>query len=86
VRVALRLAAGALVALAVAGPAAAAVPFSRADANHDGFVSWPEAHRVFPKLKQIHFEKCDPSGDGLIDQQEYPLLSTFYWQNYIMAN
>jgi len=73
-------------ALLVAGPAAATVPFSRADANHDGVVTWPEAHRVFPKLKQIHFDKCDPSGDGLIDQQEYPLLSTFYWQNYIMAN
>jgi hypothetical protein len=86
VSAALRALAALLLAAAVAGPAAAAVPFSRADANRDGFVSWPEAHRVFPKLKKIHFEKCDPSGDGLIDQHEYPLLSTFYWQNYIMAN
>jgi hypothetical protein len=75
-----------LVTVAIAGPAAATVPFSRADANHDGVVTWPEAQRVFPRLKKIHFEKCDPSGDGMIDQYEYPLLSTFYWQNYMMSN
>ncbi len=74
-----------LMVAAVAGPAGATVPFSRADANHDGEVSWPEAQRVFPRLKKIHFEKCDPDGDGYIDQNEYPLLTTFYWINYVQS-
>jgi hypothetical protein len=74
---------GAVMAAALAAPAAATVPFSRADANHDGVVTWPEARRVFPLLKRIQFDKCDPGGDGVIDQGEYPLLSTFYWQSYL---
>ncbi len=68
--------------VALAGAAAAGVPFSRADANHDGVVTWPEAHRVFPLLKEVHYHKCDPNGDGAIDQGEYALLTNFYWINY----
>ena len=37
---------------------------------------------MFPLLKQVHFDKCDPNGDGVIDQGEYPLLTNFYWINY----
>jgi hypothetical protein len=76
----------AAVLAALSAPASATVPFSRADMNHDGVVTWDEAHRVFPLLKQIHFEKCDPSGDGMITQGEYPLLTNFYWINYVQRN
>jgi len=80
-----RLAALALAALA-AGPAAAAGPlaFPAVDTNRDGFVTWEEAHRKMQRLARIHFQKCDPDGDGLIDRREYPLLANFYWMNYIM--
>jgi hypothetical protein len=27
----------------------------------------------------IQFQKCDPNGDGRLDQTEYPLLNNFYW-------
>ena len=80
------LSAAAAIAAGAAGPAGATVPFSRADANHDGVVTWPEAQRVFARLKKIHFEKCDPNGDGLIDQGEYPLLTSFYWTNYVQSH
>ena len=36
------------------------------------------------RLSKIHFEKCDPNRDGLIDRGEYPLLANFYWMNYVM--
>ena len=78
-----RCLAAAVALAAFAGPAAATVSFSRADANHDGVVTWPEAHRAFPLLKQIHFDKCDPNGDGMIDKGEFPLLTNFYWINYL---
>jgi hypothetical protein len=82
-----RIAAVALAALA-AWPASAAGPlaFPAVDTNRDGFVSWEEARRKMTRLAHIHFEKCDPNGDGLIDRQEYPLLSTFYWMNYVMQD
>jgi hypothetical protein len=67
---------------ALAGAAGAAVAFSRADANHDGYVTYAEAKRVMPKLAPVHFRKCDPDGDGLIAQDEYPLLDNFYWTVY----
>jgi hypothetical protein len=77
---------GALVVVAaltaLAGEAAAAVAFSRADANHDGYVTYSEALRVMPRLAPVHFRKCDPSGDGRIDKGEYPLLDNFYWTVY----
>ncbi|MFO1208380.1 MAG: hypothetical protein U1E40_04065 [Amaricoccus sp.] len=68
---------------AFAGPAGASVSFSQADPNHDGYVDWAEAQKAFPLLKKIHFQKCDANGDGKIDQAEFPLLSNFYWINYI---
>jgi hypothetical protein len=81
-----------LVALAVAAlaaaPATAAGPlaFPSVDIDRDGFVVWQEAHRKMPRLARVHFEKCDPDGDGLIDRGEYPLLANFYWMNYIMQD
>ena len=68
--------------LALAG-AAGAVAFSQADPNRDGFVTFKEAVRVFPLLKEVQFRKCDANGDGMIDKGEYPLLNTFYWMTYI---
>lgn len=80
----------ALVALALlaAGPATAAGPlaFPSVDLDHDGVVTWEEASRRMPRLKQVHFRKCDLDRDGVIDAQEYPLLSTFYWANYVMPD
>lgn len=64
--------------LAAAGPAAAKVPFSRADQNKDGVVTYEEASRVMTRLKQIQYDKCDANGDGVIDKGEYPLLDGFY--------
>ena len=63
--------------------AAGALAFPAVDPNHDGVVTWEEAHREMPRLARVHFEKCDPNGDGLIDRGEYPLLQTFYWMNYV---
>ena len=67
---------------ASAGAAQALVPFSRADINHDGFVTWEEAARVFPRLQPVQFRKNDPNGDGVIAKREYPLLDQFYWTTY----
>lgn len=64
--------------LAVAGPAAARVPFSRADLNHDGIVTYEEASIVMPRLKHIQYSKTDSNGDGVIDKGEYPLLDSYY--------
>ena len=36
-----------------------------------------------PRLSRCMFEKCDPNGDGLIDQGEFPLLDNFYWMIYV---
>ncbi len=80
-----RTLAAALLLAGLATPALA-VPFSRADANGDGVVTWPEAQKVFPRLKKIHFDKCDPGGDGLLDQGEFTLLNNFYWINYVQSN
>lgn len=71
-----------LAAAVAAGPAAAAVAFARADANHDGVVTFEEAKRVMPRLARVHYDKCDPNRDGAIDQREYPLLDNFYWMIY----
>jgi len=76
----------ALLALALvptlAGTASATVPFSRADANHDGFVTYEEAERVMPRLRQVSFRKTDPNGDGRLSRNEYPLLDNWYWSTY----
>jgi hypothetical protein len=73
----------AALAAGLCGTAQATVPFPRADANGDGYVTYPEARRVMRRLAEIHFRKCDPNGDGLIDAGEYPLLDNFYWLNYV---
>jgi hypothetical protein len=81
------LAALVLAALA-ASPSWAAGPlaFPAVDADHDGVVTWEEAHRKMKRLARVHYDKCDPNGDGLIDRGEYPLLQQFYWMNYVMSN
>ena len=56
--------------------AAGPLAFPAVDTNHDGFVTWEEAHRKMQRLARVHFDKCDPNGDGLIDRGEYPLLRT----------
>jgi hypothetical protein len=61
-----------------AGPAAAGVPFSRADPNRDGVVTYEEAERVMPRLKQIQYTKADSNHDGVIDKGEYPMLDSYY--------
>jgi hypothetical protein len=61
---------------------AGAVAFARADANHDGFVTFEEALDVFPRLAPVHFRKSDPDGDGVIDRGEFPLLNDLYWLMY----
>jgi hypothetical protein len=78
----------ALALVGVAAPAWAAGPlaFPAVDVNRDGFVTWEEAHRKMTRLARVHFDKCDPSGDGLIDRGEYPLLANFYWMNYVMRD
>ena len=81
-----RHALAALLLLPFLAGAAGAVSFPRADANHDGYVSYDEAVRVFPRLQPVHFRKCDPSGDGLIDKTEYPLLDQFYWTVFKSSN
>lgn len=67
---------------AVAGPLA----FPAVDTDRDGLITWPEARRAMPRLAEVHFDKCDASGDGLIDRGEYPLLQTFYWMNYVLSD
>ena len=79
------LSAAALALLLTAG-AAGAVPFVQADQNRDGLVTYPEARRVFRGLAEVHFEKCDPDGDGAIDAAEFPLLNNFYTMMYLNRN
>lgn len=67
---------------ASAGAAAALVPFARADVDRDGYITYEEAVRVFPRLQPVQFRKNDPNGDGLISKREYPLLDQFYWTTY----
>ena len=69
--------------LPLVAASAGAVPFPQADRDRDGLVTFAEAKRAMPGLKEIHFGKCDPNGDGVIDRGEYPLLRNFYWMIYV---
>jgi hypothetical protein len=80
-----RLAAAFAALVAFTGPAGA-VSFGQADRNRDSLVTYPEARRVFQGLAEVHFEKCDPDGDGAIDRGEFPLLNNFYTLVYINTN
>lgn len=66
--------------------AAQAVSFSQADQNGDGYVTFEEAERVFPRLKRVHFDKNDRKGDGRLDQGEFTQLNNFYWILYKQGN
>jgi hypothetical protein len=73
-------------ALCAFAGAAGATSFAQADINRDGVVEYWEAARVFPRLAEVHFAKCDPNGDGVIKRNEFPLLSNFYWMIYIQRD
>ena len=74
-----RLGALALLCGAFAATSAAAkVPVPRADQNRDGIVTYEEARRVMPQLKEIQYSKADADRDGVIDKGEYPMLDSYY--------
>jgi len=73
---------GAFAAPVRAGPLA----FPAVDTNRDGFVTYEEARSQMSRLARVHYDKCDPDGDGRISQREYPLLANFYWMNYVMRD
>jgi hypothetical protein len=79
VRRAARTALATAALLPVLAGGAQAVAFPQADADHDGYVTFAEAKRAFPHLVQVQFRKCDPNGDGVLTQAEFPLLNNFYW-------
>jgi hypothetical protein len=56
--------------------AAQAAPFSKADADHDGMVTYAEARVVMPQLSQVHFNKF--AKNGVITKSQWPSLSNFY--------
>ena len=76
----------AALAATLSGSAAGAVSFPQADLNHDGVVTWEEARRVFPRLTRVQFRKNDPSGDGMIEPDEFPLLANFYWMIWTQSD
>ena len=51
----------------------------------DGYVTYEEAVRVFPRLQPVSFHKNDPNGDGRLTKTEYPLLDNWYWVTYMSA-
>lgn len=48
--------------------------FTKADANHDGFVSMEEAMGVYSTLTPDLFAKADANGDQKLDEAEYTAL------------
>ena len=49
-------------------------------------MTYEEAKRVFPRLTRIQFKKNDPSGDGMIEPDEFPLLANFYWMIWTQSD
>ena len=62
--------------------AAHAVPFSRADSNRDGYVTFAEAKRALPGLSEIHFNKFTNEPNGTITKNYWPGLDNFYRMMY----
>ena len=56
--------------------AAQAAPFSKADASHDGMVTYAEARVVMPQLTETSFNKF--ARNGVITKSQWPSLSNFY--------
>ncbi len=63
-------------ALILAGGAANAAAFAKADASHDGLVTYAEAKRVMPQLTEVSFNKF--ATDGVVTKGAWPGLSNFY--------
>lgn len=66
----------ALVCALTLATAAEAAPFSKADADHDGAVTFAEAKNVMPQLTQVHFNKF--ARNGVVTKSGWPALSNFY--------
>ena len=64
--------------LAAAAGGAHAAAFSRADTNHDGYATYPEAVQVFNTLPEVFFNKFDKDHDGRLNQSDWQALSNFY--------
>jgi hypothetical protein len=62
--------------------AAHAVPFSKADKNKDGFVTFSEAERVYPDLNEVHFNKFIDGPNGTVTKKAWPGLDNFYRMMY----
>lgn len=60
--------------------------FSAVDSNRDGVIEYTEAKRKLNNMAQVHFEKCDTNGDGVVDQSEYTCLSGIYDSLYRRRN
>jgi len=69
----LLLALGCALTLATAAEAA---PFGKADADHDGAVTFAEAKTVMPQLTQVSFNKF--AKNGVVTKSGWPALSNFY--------
>ncbi len=62
-------------------PGAGAPSFETADANHDGFVDFPEAQAAYPGLDQNNFDQVDTNKDGKLTADEYQQLGAEQYNN-----
>jgi len=67
-------------ALTLVAGAVNAAAFAKADANHDGVVTYSEAKVVMPQLTEVHFNKF--ATDGVVSKSQWPGLSNFYDMMY----
>lgn len=71
----------ATIALALAmlvGTPVLARSFAAVDRNSDDVIEYQEARRGLKNMSDVHFEKCDTNGDGVVDRKEYTCLSSIY--------
>lgn len=75
-----------LVSSAIAPPVAAK-SFGAVDRNNDGGITYDEARRSLNRLSEVHFDKCDYNGDGVIEPGgEFGCLSGIYDMLYRNRN
>lgn len=76
-----RFAATALASFVVAILAAAPVATAQdVGGTAGGGLTFQQAQRKFPGLRQVTFEKADLNGDGVIEPNELPILQGIYQQ------